>query len=121
VRLACPLCGTLVADGAEPEPGDCPGCGARYAGGGESPPDAVTRALARWGVEGLDPMALARRLFEVDAPPPPAPAAAITSDRRDGFYLWWLFVRGAGDGPEPVLSALVAPPAAEGRRRGSPG
>ena len=112
VRLACPLCGTLVADGAEPEPGACAGCGARYAGGGESPPQALSRALSHWGVEGLDAAALARRLFEADPPPAPAPAAAITSDRRDGFYLWWVFVRDAGRGPGAVLVDL--PDAARG-------
>lgn len=109
VQLVCPLCGTLVADGAEPQPGDCPGCGARYAGGGQSPPEALALALAAWGVEGLDPSALARRLFEVDPAPAPAPAAAITSDRREGFYLWWVFVRGAGRGPGEVLGDLLRP------------
>lgn len=106
VSLTCPLCGTVVADGAEPAPGTCPGCGAAYAGGGASPPEAVARALEAWGAEGLDPDALARRMFEVDPPAPPAPAAAITSDRRDGFYLWWVFVRGAGEGPAVVLRGL---------------
>lgn len=102
-RLVCPLCGTAVVDGAEPAPGACAGCGALYAGGGESPPAAVAAALAHWGVEGLAPDALALRLFEVDPPPAPAPGAAITSDQRDAFYLWWLFVR-PGDGD--VAAAL---------------
>ena len=106
VRLVCPLCATVVAEGAEPAPGTCPGCGARYAGGGESPPAAVAAALAHWGVEGPSPDALALRLFEVDPPPPPAPAAAITSDQRDGFYLWWVFVR---PGDSDIATVLGSP------------
>lgn len=107
-RLVCPLCGTLVLEGGEPAPGACPGCGALYAGGGETPPGAVAAALARWSVEGLPADALAERLFEVDPPPPPAPGAAITSDERDGFYLWWVFVRPGQAGPAPVLQELLA-------------
>ena len=103
VRLACPFCGTLVADGAEPAPGACAGCGAQYAGGGETPPSAVAAAQAQWGVEGADADALARRMFEVDPPAAPAPAAAITSDARADFYRWWVFVRGA---PADALAQL---------------
>ena len=105
VRLVCPLCATVVADGSEPSPGACPGCGAAYAGGGESPPAAVAAALAHWGVAGPPADALALRLFEVDPPPPPAPAAAITSDHRDGFYLWWIFVRTGGSDIATVLGS----------------
>jgi hypothetical protein len=107
VRLACPLCGAVVADGVEPAPGTCPGCGARYAGGGPSPPQAAALALASWGVAGLDPEGLARRLFEADPPPAPEPAAAITSDSREGFYLWWIFVRDDGRGPGAVLAGVL--------------
>ena len=39
-------------------------------------------------------------------PPEPSPAAAITSDHRDGFYLWWVFARGAT--PEAAFEALAA-------------
>lgn len=93
--LACPLCRGIVVEGAqEPAPGACPTCGAVYAGGGESPPLAAERALAHWGVRGVDAAALANELFARDPAPDPAPTAAITSDRRDGFYLWWIFVRG---------------------------
>jgi hypothetical protein len=107
VRLVCPLCGAVVADGADASPGACPGCGARYAGGGANPPAAVATALASWGIAGLDPDALARRLFEADPPAAPAPAAAITSDSRDGFYLWWVFVRDDGRGPAAVVAELA--------------
>ena len=104
-RLVCPLCSAVVVDGAEPAPGVCPGCGARYAGGGETPPEAVAAALAQWRVEGRDAGALARRLFEVEPPASPAPAAAITSDAPEGFYLWWVFVRGT---PPDALAWLDA-------------
>lgn len=107
-RLVCPLCGTVAVDGAEPAPGDCPGCGAAYAGGGESPPAAVEAALAEWGVDGPDPRALARRLFEVDPAPAPEPTAAVTSDERDGFYLWWVFVRPGREAAGDVLRGLIA-------------
>ena len=105
-RLVCPLCGTVVVDGAEPAAGECPGCGARYAGGAATPPEAVLAALAHWGLPDLDAAALARLMFEVEPPPAPAPAAAITSDHRDAFYLWWVFVRGAT--PEAAFEALAA-------------
>jgi hypothetical protein len=107
-RLVCPLCGTAVVDGAEPAPGACEGCGAAYAGGGESPPAAAALALEHWGAEGVDPGALARRLFEADPPPAPAPAVAITSDQRDDFYLWWLFVRHGDASPADVVMGLLA-------------
>lgn len=107
VALVCPLCATVVADGVEPAPGVCGGCGAAFAGGGETPPAAVAAALATWGVEGLPADTLALRLFEVEPALQPAPAAAITSDRRDGFYLWWVFVRAPGSDPASVLSALL--------------
>jgi hypothetical protein len=106
-RLVCPLDGVVVVDGAEPVPGVCPGCGSRYAGGGASPPEAVARALSHWGLDERDPGGVARRLFELEPGPPPEPAMAITSDRRDGFYLWWLFARGA---PADALAALMGDP-----------
>jgi len=108
-RLVCPLCGTVVVDGAEPAPGACAGCGARYAGGGESPPEAARAALTHWGVEGVAANALALALFAADPPPSPAPAAAITSDQRDDFYRWWVFVRSAEGGIADVLRGLAGP------------
>jgi hypothetical protein len=108
VRLVCPLCGATVADGPEPEPGACPGCGAAFAGGGESPPEAIGLALRDWGLDGLPGEALARRLFEAGPAPAPGPAAAMTSDRREGFYRWWLFVREGERGRRAVLEELLA-------------
>jgi hypothetical protein len=107
VRLVCPLCGTVVVDAGEPAPGACPGCGALYAGGGEGPPAGVAAALAHWGVDGIPADALALALFEAEPPPAPAPGAAITSDERDGFYLWWVFVRPAGRCVGEVLQELL--------------
>ncbi len=104
-RLVCPLCGTSVVDGAEPAPGACAGCGARYAGGGETrPPARAPAARATGASTGLDPGVVARRLFEVDPPRRPRPAAAITSDQRDGFYRWWVFVRPGEGGVAGVFA-----------------
>jgi hypothetical protein len=114
VRLACPLCGTVVADGpGEPVPGACPGCGAHFAGGGDSPPEAAAAALAEWGLPGgeargaIAPEALARGLFALGPGDPLAARAAINSDRRDGFYRWWLFVRAEGDARREVLARVA--------------
>lgn len=87
VRLDCPLCGILVSEGEPPQPGRCPGCDARYFGGAERPQDAAQAALTAFGIEG-DPDTLARTLFEVA----PETGVAVTSDTRDGFYSWWVFV-----------------------------
>ncbi len=87
VSLDCPLCGVPVSEGDPPEPGRCPGCGARYEGGAERPQGAAEVALAAFGLGG-DSERLARALFEAD----PATGVAVTSDRRDGFYAWWVFV-----------------------------
>lgn len=109
VRLVCPLCATLVADGVEPAPGVCPGCGARYAGGAGDVPAAVRAALAHLGAPDLPADRLAQRLFEVEQPEPRARRAAITSDRRPGFYLWWVFVRPDDGGPREALESLLRP------------
>ncbi len=104
MRLVCPFDGAVVVDGAEPAPGACPGCGARFDGGAGTPPEAVAAALAAWGL-AADPQDVAGRLFAADPPAPPAPALAITSDSRDGFYMWWVFARGE---PAAALAALPA-------------
>jgi hypothetical protein len=109
VRLVCPLCGAVVTDGPEPTPGRCPGCAARFEGGSESAPAAVAAALAALGASGLPAEAVARRLFELDPEGELASRAAITSDRRDGFYRWWVFVREEGEGAPALLGRLAAP------------
>lgn len=92
MRLDCPLCGALVSEGDLPMPGHCPGCGARCVGGTERPQGAARAGLTAFGIKG-DPERLARALFEVD----PATGVAVTSDRRDGFYTWWVFVADTDD------------------------
>lgn len=95
IRLDCPLCGAVASDGPRPpQPGRCPGCGARFAGGGERPQDAAAAALDALGVDG-DPDVLARALFAADLADR---GVAVTSDRRDGFYGWWVFVADGADG-----------------------
>lgn len=98
VRLDCPLCGACVSDGAVPSPGACPGCAAWYDGGTEDPQGAARAALAAAGITG-DPDRLARALFDVE----PGTGLALTSDRRDGFYTWWIFVAN-----EPAAHDLMA-------------
>ena len=100
VRLDCPLCGAVVSDGPATVPGRCPGCGARYEGGGGRPHDAAARALKALGIADGDGDHLARALFDADEA---GRGIAITSDRRDGFYAWWVFV---ADDPDAV--ALLA-------------
>jgi len=105
VRLVCPLCGAVVVDGPEPAPGRCPGCAARYEGGADSAPAAVAAALAAFGAPGLPADTVARRLFELDPEGEMARRAAVTSDRRDGFYRWWVFV--ADEDPAALLGRLA--------------
>jgi hypothetical protein len=88
VRLDCPLCGAVVSEESEPVGGRCPGCGARYLGGADSPPATLVRALAELDLPG-DGERVARELFVSDLR---SEGLAITSDDRNGFYAWWLFV-----------------------------
>jgi hypothetical protein len=111
VRLVCPMCATVVADGTEPQPGGCPSCGARYGGGGDDPPAAVTAALGQWNIDGLDGRAIADRIFRLPPGDPWLARVDMTSDHRDGFYRWWLFVASGSD-IEARLRSLLEPPAA---------
>ena len=108
VLLVCPLCGAVVSDGPEPAPGRCPGCAALFEGGAESATGAVAAALAALGASDLSAEAITRRLFELDPAGDLARQAAITSDRRDGFYRWWVFLRDRGDDPPALLGRLAA-------------
>jgi hypothetical protein len=105
VRLDCPLCGAVAFEGAVPAARRCPGCGARFAGGGERPRDAAAGALEELGVDGGDADVLARALFDADEADR---GVAITSDRRDGFYAWWIFVADSS-AARALLAALARP------------
>jgi hypothetical protein len=100
----------VVSDGPEPTPGRCPGCAARFEGGAESATAAVAAALAALGAADLSAEAVARRLFELDPEGDLAREAAITSDRRDGFYRWWVFLREGGEAAPALLGRLAATP-----------
>jgi hypothetical protein len=108
VRLRCPLCGALVAEGAEPRAGGrCPGCGARHEGGAGDVPGAVRAALEAAGRPDADPAAVAGALFRLRDDDPLAGRVAITSDTRDGFYLWWVFVDERDETAGVLLSRLA--------------
>jgi hypothetical protein len=102
-RLVCPLCRTLVIDGAEPLPGACPGCGARYAGGAADAPGAVAAALAWWNLGALDADRVSDGLFRILPGDPLNSTVTVTSDRRDDFYRWWVFVAATAT-PADVLA-----------------
>lgn len=107
VRLDCPLCAAVVVDGADDiTPGACPTCGARYEGGEGSAPDAVRAALVAFGADALDPAQVTDAVFRLTPADSAERGVAITSDARDDFYRWWLFVRLGPDGH--VLSVLEA-------------
>lgn len=104
-HLDCPLCGAVVADGVSSiAPGACPSCDARYEGGEGDVPGAVTAALEGFGTHGLDPEQVARAIFRLTPADSAAQGVAITSDSRDDFYRWWLFVR-APDGAHAAALA----------------
>ncbi len=112
-RLDCPLCGAVVADGVpDITPGMCPGCGARYEGGEGAAGDAVRAALTVLGAGGLDPAQVTDAVFRLSPEESADRGVAITSDAREGFYCWWLFVR-QSDGGDPVgaVRALIMPAA----------
>jgi len=112
-RLDCPLCGAVVAEGVpDITPGTCPGCGARYEGGEGAAGDAVRAALAALGAADLDPAQVTDTVFRLSPEESADRGAAITSDAREGFYLWWLFVRQSDGGdPAGTVRALIAPAA----------
>jgi hypothetical protein len=106
-RLDCPLCGAVVVEGADDiAPGACPGCGARYEGGEGSAPDAVAAALVALGATDLDPAVVTDAVFRLSPADSAERGVAITSDERDDFYRWWLFVRSGGATPQELLAAL---------------
>jgi hypothetical protein len=106
-ELICPLCRALVIDGAEPTPGTCSGCGARYAGGGDDVRGAVAAALEWWEAGDLDAARVSGGLFRILPGDPLGGIVTVTSDRRDGYYRWWVFVAGGAD-PVDALSRAAA-------------
>lgn len=110
VTLVCPLCRVVVVKGHEPEPGTCPGCGATYGGGGDDARSGVAAALADWGITVVDAAQAADGLFRLMPDDPLNARVTVTSDRRDGFYRWWVFVAAGED-----ATAVLADVAADGR------
>lgn len=108
-RLECPLCGQVVVDGADDiVPGACPGCGARYEGGEGDAPGAVAAAVTGFAADDLDAREVLDAVFRLTPAQSAEQGVSITSDTRDDFYRWWLFVR-AGESGEPadVLRQVV--------------
>lgn len=109
-RLACPLCGAVVAEGvAHIAPGTCPGCGARFEGGEAQAADAVRVAVAALGGQHLDPAAVTDAVFRLTPEGSARSGVAITSDEREGFYCWWLFVRPAAGGDAAATVGALLP------------
>ena len=112
-RLDCPLCSAVVADGVPGiTPGTCPGCGARYEGGEGAAGDAVQAALTALGAGDLDAAQVTDAVFRLSPEESAERGVAITSDARDGFYLWWLFVlQPDGGDPAGAVRVLIGPAA----------
>jgi len=107
VTLVCPLCRSVVVEGAEPAGGTCPGCGATYGGGGDDARGGVAAALAEWGITSVDAGRAADGLFRLMPDDPRNARVTVTSDRRDGFYRWWVFVA-AGEDAAALLADVAA-------------
>lgn len=107
-HLDCPLCGAVVADGVDDiVPGACPGCAARFEGGEGDVPGSVAIALMALGAGDLDVAPVANAIFRLTPAESADRGVAITSDSRDDFYRWWLFVRAGDAGPAAVLAELT--------------
>jgi hypothetical protein len=71
--------------------------------------DAVVAALAALGAADLDPARITDAVFRLSPEESGDRGVAITSDAREGFYLWWLFVRPSDGGdPAGTVRALIA-------------
>ena len=108
-RLECPLCGQVVVDGANDiVAGACPGCAARYEGGDGDAPAAVAAAVTAFAADDLDAGQVLDAVFRLTPAQSAECGVSITSDTRDDFYRWWLFVRSGGPaGPAAVLRQVV--------------
>jgi hypothetical protein len=107
VTLICPLCRAVVVDGEEPSGGACPGCAARYAGGGDDARGGVAAAIAAWGIAGIDADRAGEGLFRLMPDDPLSVQVTVTSDRRDGFYRWWVFVADGVDAATALAAAAA--------------
>ena len=65
--------------------------------------------LAEVGGDAEDAAPLAQALFVLPADDPRAERMAIASDRRAGFYRWWVFVRASEAEAAEVLAEARAP------------
>ena len=108
-RLECPLCGQVVVDGASNIiAGACPACGARYEGGEGDAPAAVAAAVTAFAADALDAGQVLDAVFRLTPEQSAECGVSITSDTRDDFYRWWLFVRAdASTDPATVLRQVV--------------
>lgn len=107
-NLECPLCAAVVAaDAPDIAPGTCPGCGARYEGGEGDAPGAVAVALRGFGADDLPATDVLNAIFRLSSGDALASRVAVTSDHRDDFYLWWVFVREDEGSARDVLALLV--------------
>jgi hypothetical protein len=106
-QLVCPFCRSIVVDGVEPRPGACVACGAQYAGGGDDARAGVAAALSWWQITDLDGSRVSDGLFRILPGDPLNRVVTVTSDRRDAFYRWWVFVA-AGAAPAEVLAQAAA-------------
>src|SRR5262249_60141574 len=102
--------GPLGGGGAEPRRGRGPGWGARYGGDADGPEEAVAAFLAEIRAGDLDAEPLSRALFALREDDSRARRMAITSDQRDGYYRWWVFVRAEESGPAAGLAEALSAP-----------
>ena len=105
VSLICPLCRAVVVDGEEPSGGVCPACSARYAGGGDDARRGVAAAIAAWNIVGVDAGRAVEGLFRLLPDDPLNAQITVTSDRREGFYRWWVFVADGVDAATALSAA----------------
>lgn len=64
-----------------------------------------------FGAAELDPAAVTAAVFRLTSGESADKGVAITSDERDDFYRWWLFVRlPAGVPAADVLGAITGDP-----------
>jgi hypothetical protein len=70
-------------------------------------PGAVAAALGAFGAGEVHAGEVANAIFRLTPAESADRGVAITSDSRDDFYRWWLFVRAGDAGPAGVLRDLT--------------